>query len=69
MQLKIIDGEDWIGIYIDNKLVYEGHNIPLLSLLDLLRQNGLDIDYEIYGCDQKWLEERGNLPEKFEDVK
>jgi hypothetical protein len=45
---------DWAGMYIDGKLVTEGHSLPYNEVL-----NFLDIKYE-----ERWIDmEKSRLPE------
>lgn len=41
MKIKINEYDDWIEIYMDNKLLYENHSISPTKLLDIL-----EIKYE-----------------------
>lgn len=34
--IKIIQGEDWVGLYVDDKLAMEGHSLHTLDLIELL---------------------------------
>ena len=36
MTLHLLQADDWIGVYIDEMLVYESHEIDPQTLLDLL---------------------------------
>lgn len=57
----------WSGIYIDNKLNYEGHSIPVWVWLDLFNLNSVSeaIQLEVDG---DWLEEGGSFPQNFKDI-
>lgn len=59
-----MDGDDWEGVYINGKLVTEGHHVRIDELLQLLGIDG----GQIY-ADDAWLAEQGSLPENLEDVK
>jgi hypothetical protein len=63
-QIAFVDGDDWEGLYLNGKLVKEGHNIRTDDLLCYL---GFDAEY-LY-ADDEWLAEQGRLPENLEDVK
>jgi hypothetical protein len=56
--------DDWQGLYINGKLVEQGHHI---RIDDLLQHLGIECR-EIHP-DDDWLVERGSLPENLEDVK
>lgn len=62
-KITYVDNEDWIGIYVDGRLAYEGHSIASLELLRICRVN-----YETFEADEEWLQEIGNFPRKLEDV-
>lgn len=59
-----IVGDDWEGIYIDGKLIEEGHNI---SPKNLLKKLGYVV--ETFEPDYDWLDGEGYLPEDLKDVK
>jgi hypothetical protein len=65
-EYTIVYGEegDWEGLYIDGKLVYEGHEIPRHVLFEKMGIQCTDRQ-----CADGWLEERGNLPNKLSEVK
>jgi len=50
------DGGDWIGLYIDDKLVDEGHSIPEERLAEILLPKAKILS--VYAKDE--LEEYGN---------
>lgn len=58
---------DWSGIYVDNKLDYEGHSIPVWVWLDLFNLSGVTetVQFEVDG---EWLEEAGSFPQNFKDI-
>lgn len=58
------DGDDWAGLYVNGELRAENHSLRVSDVLE-----ALGIEYERIECDQSWLEERGRLPERVEDVK
>ena len=55
---------DWEGVYVDGRLVFEGHSITWWHMLDALK-----INYTTDDADEEWLHGRGNLPDKLSDVK
>ena len=68
MQIHYVDGEDWVGLYIDGKLIYEGHDIHVTLLLDILNKRGI-INCQNIECDSEWLVEHGGLSQNIDDVK
>lgn len=66
MQIVIVgspDG-DWEGLYLNGRLVFEGHSITWWQMLEALK-----IEYQTLEADQDWFYQRGNLPKFLEDVK
>lgn len=59
---------DWEGIYINGVLEYEGHDTPTYVSLDILRKNNYYIDVKLYRVHNKYMNEVGNFPDKFEDI-
>lgn len=61
VQILASDEGDWLGIYFNGKLVYEGHSI---SPVELLEQIEVDHDYQSLDfneknwsrCPEKWPE-------------
>ena len=63
VKVGLVRGDDWEGLYLDGKLVEEGHH---LRLTDVLKHFGIECE-EVWP-DDSWLEERGRLPENFDEV-
>jgi hypothetical protein len=63
-KVTFVDGDDWEGLYIDDKLVIEGH---VVRIDDMLRLLGIDGE-KIY-ADDEWLQEQGTLPVNLSEVK
>ena len=63
IKVGLVRGDDWEGLYLDGKLVEEGHHF---RLTDVLARFGIECD-EVWP-DDSWLEERGSLPKNFEEV-
>lgn len=63
-KITFVSGDDWKGLYVDGKLVYENHSIPNYIVLDKL-----GIDYDEIEADLDWLDKVGCLPEKLSQVK
>ena len=57
-------GDDWVGLYIDGKLSYEGHDIDWKWVVEC--QFGAKVP--TISANPKWLEERGSFPNNLEDV-
>jgi hypothetical protein len=37
MNIHIADADDWVGLYVDGKLVFQGHSLSATHLLDILK--------------------------------
>ena len=74
IDVKYVVGEDWEGIYINNSLVEEGHRIRFKDGFEVICKHineikNIDsIQFTTYDVNQDWLEDKGGLPEKFEDI-
>jgi len=68
MKITIINGDDWKGLYIDGKLVFENHQLEV----DDFCQH-CNIEAEFIEPDEQWFEQRliegSYLPENLVDVK
>lgn len=62
--ITIVTGEDWQGLYINGVLVYEGHQIDIMTFCELV----FDFWPRLIWCDDDWLEEQMCFPVKLEDV-
>lgn len=73
VDIRLVHGDDWKGLYINNKLVLEGHNITIMDLFSILSysykdEKIKDIHVVEYWCDTDWLEDRGSFPKNFKEV-
>lgn len=68
--LVVISADDWEGIYLNDKLLDEGHKITKHQLVDYMREyNTFEVYFEAFtdeGC--RWIEDQGSLPSKYEDI-
>ncbi len=52
-KVVVVDGDDWKGLYVNGKLVYENHSIPLRELAEHLGFKIVSLDgedvFEPYG--------------------
>ena len=62
----LVDGDDWIGLYVDGVLTDEGHDVTIQELCWRVKDEPFTISYET--CDPDWICEVGNFPHKIEDV-
>ena len=74
IDVKYVVGEDWEGIYVQDKLLDEGHKIRFDDGFEAICEyiNNVEgvseIKFSTYNIDQDWLEDEGNLPEFFENI-
>lgn len=65
--LTVVQGDDWEGIYIDGKLVAQGHSIPLRNGIDLAIQHKVT-EVVWRAADLDWLHDVGELPDNLADA-
>lgn len=61
----LIDADDWQGLYVDGKLVYEGHRVEMSDLASAANLNFKKEYAE--GAKGEWLHENGNLPNTLDE--
>ena len=62
MKITLVQGEDWVGLYVDGKLKNQGHSLSPFEVCD-----ALGVDNETVWADEH-LKEHGYCPPKLEDV-
>jgi hypothetical protein len=62
--ITVVRGDDWAGLYLNGKLVQEGHRVRTEDIFE-----HLDIQATYITPDQQWLEDRGSLPVDLNEVK
>jgi hypothetical protein len=67
MNIDLVRGDDWEGIYLDGFLQLENHSLRLSDVLELLMDQQID-GFHQHTADEEWLEERGRLPENLSEV-
>jgi len=70
MQVDFVRGDNWIGVYVDEQLIFQGHTIDPKELLDLLLEQGLETDIECRNLypDEEWLEGVSSFPYDLSDI-
>ncbi len=68
-RFTLVNGDDWHGLYVDDKLVLEGHSLPLLEVLGIALDHGPVTEVVSIDANYRWLEELGYLPPALIDVK
>lgn len=65
MDIKLVTNcDDWQGLYIDGKLITEGHSISLRDFAD-----AVGVEYDRVEVSTAWLGRKvGNLPATFDKV-
>lgn len=64
--LLFIEADDWVGVYIDGKLDWEGHSLPPR---DLLARFAKDVRYRGFDAPlEDYLEEYGGFPNDLADL-
>lgn len=64
----LIDCDDWVGIYADDSLLYEGDPLSAEELLNLVSYTAVEF-FGKFECDLEWLDGLGRLPEQLKDVR
>jgi hypothetical protein len=65
--IDIVDGDDWKGLYINDKLVLQDHDLDLWDVLKLLQDEVVECRDYIH-ADLDWMESVGHLPNHLDDV-
>jgi len=71
MIVDIVNGDDWNGIYLDEKLYHEGHSIPDFIWRVVLEKVGADPRPTLVRhreADLDWLMDEGRLPATIHEV-
>jgi hypothetical protein len=67
-KMTIVRGDDWEGIYINDKLMREGHSVEPFDAVKLAIEHGVSSVASEY-CDLDWLHAAGNLPDLLSEVR
>jgi hypothetical protein len=62
-EIVLVPLDNWIGLYIDGQIVFQGHSLPPSTLLDLL-----GIPYKVLDANEKFYFDEGSLPDRKEEV-
>jgi hypothetical protein len=65
--IDIVDGDDWIGLYFNDKLVSQGHSLNVWDVLKLLQDEAIYCRDYIH-ADMDWMIQTGHLPNHLDDV-
>lgn len=58
---------DWSGIYLDHELWTEHHSLHTQDWAELINNHHLE-SVDVKEVDGHWLEECGNLPQRYQDI-
>lgn len=64
INIVLVVGDDWEGLYVNGQLAVEGHS---LTVRDVCACIGIEL--QTRGCDEDWLHDEGALPIELGDVK
>jgi hypothetical protein len=65
--MTLVQGDDWSGLYIDGKLKEQGHSFSTRTVAELVIAHKVSA-FEHKDADLDWLADRGDLPQKLEEV-
>lgn len=64
--ITFIEGDDWVGVYLNGKLITQGHSINERELLESLGYKNIDAKY--IEEEEIWEEMGYSCPENLSDV-
>ena len=67
VSVVIVEGAEWKGLYVDKRLMVEGHSLDVFKVLDLLWGKTLGSVNRVAAYDD-WLDARGSLPISLDEV-
>ena len=67
--IVFVDGDDWFGVYINDKLEDEGHSISSKNLIELMFKHQPIESFEYKYADGDWLYEVGRMPKDLKMVR
>jgi hypothetical protein len=65
--IDIVDMDSWKGIYFNDTLVSQGHDLDLWDVLNLLEDEVVECREYIIP-DMEWMDSVGHLPNRLDDV-
>lgn len=71
MKLTRVTSDDWQGLYLDDKLISQGHSVDVIyALRRYIMKNGAIVLDEVSSCtaDEDWMKDRSDLPESLRGV-
>lgn len=76
IKIVFVLAEDWQGIYVHNNLLVQQHSIDAMTgayaitsyIFKNIRFQDNEFIWESYEINQEWLEDSGELPDKFDEI-
>lgn len=71
MKLTRVTSDDWEGLYLDDKLIAQTHDVDVIYTLGrYIKNNGAIVLDEVvsYPADEDWMKDRSDLPESLREV-
>lgn len=71
LDIKYVLGEDWEGIYINDWLKIEGHDVSTFQAIYIVAsymKEFNDFKIKVLTVNQEWLEDQGSFPIAFENI-
>jgi hypothetical protein len=63
-------GDDWVALYVNGKLVDQGHSLSVRDIFDAIEKAGGVITRTAQvECDEDWLMIRGDYPPTLREVR
>lgn len=60
-KMTIVEGDDWVGLYIEDVLIDEGHGLAIGDVAQAVIDHNVT-EVETKTPNQSWLEAHGSLP-------
>ena len=67
-EIVVVDGDDWIGLYINGELDVEGHGHSRHADILAWGAQYAPATVRLIFVDSAWMESQGRLPQKLSDV-
>ena len=67
-EITVVDGDDWLGLYVNGKLIIEGHGRSRHADILAFGAEHQPYTVKLLFADVDWLHEEMRLPAKLEDV-
>lgn len=69
--IQYVVADDWQGLYVNEYLKIEGHDISMYQALNIVAKYCIgadDVRIEKNYVNQEWMEDNGNLPNKYAEI-